>query len=316
MAYTDIIQITAPDSVSSGGTVNVEVLIRNNHTDSVHVYCVGVLGTSQRFIDYQDAWLMSNEAKVFSGSFGMPGENVKINIYTYYEGNDGELYPDTSASKIVSVVGGEEQVEKWWITVAEGNTLSELEASATDSHIHGPFRVVVTANYAPDWVMQSAAWLYNDLRPALNAIGVGLVGVRAEGNKIYIDMHGSPFAIIPIILAIKPVLITLAAILAGVGIVMALSDWKVQQEITKQLAVKLEIAKTTQEVTEAAIAVGFPPEVVATISKAMADLGSTPESGTGKIDWEAYLRWALIGGGVIVGTYFLLPMLVNLKKSK
>ncbi len=311
--YTEIVSLSAPDSISPGGTVNVEVMVRNTYTDNLHIYCVGVLNGGVRFIDYQEAWIMPYEAKVFSGSFTMPGEDASIGVYIYYVGVDGNLYPDTEVTKQIAVVGG--QVEKWWITVAEGNTLSALEATATDTHIHGPFRVVVTANYAPDWVMQSAAWLYNDLRVPLNAIGVGLVGVRAEGNKIYIDMHGSPFAIIPIILAIKPVLITLAAILAGVGIVMALSDWKVQQEITKQLAIKLEIAKTTQEVTEAAMAAGFPPEVVATITKAMADLGSTPESDTGKIDWEAYLRWALIGGGVIVGTYLLLPMVVNLRKK-
>ena len=307
MAYTDIIEITAPDSVSPGGTVNVEVLVRNKYTDNVHIYCVGLLGTSQRFIDYQEAWLMSYEAKVFSGSFVMPSGDDTINIFVYYEGDDGGLHSDTSASKSISVAGGEGQVEKWWITVAEGRTLDEIQVSAANAHAHGPFRMIISTNGAPDWVLQSGAWLFNALQGPLNVIGIGLTNVEVKGSQLYVYMHASPAALIPVIIVI-------GAVLAALGIIMLADHFVVQHEISYQLAVQLDLAKTQAEVATAAIAAGFPPKVVATIAKAMADLGSKPEPDVGKIDWETYLRWALIGGGVILGTYLLLPTIVNLRK--
>ena len=303
--YTEIVSLSAPDSISPGGIVNVEVMVRNNYAYGIHIYCVGVLNTVSRFIDYKEANLMPYEATVFSGSFIMPGYDSSIGVYIYYEGQDGNLYPDAEASKQISVVGG--QVEKWWITVAKGNTLSELEANSTGSHVHGPFRMIISTQGAPSWVLQSGAWLFNALQVPLNAIGVGLTNVQVEGNKIYVYMHGSPFAILPIVGAIGLVLTTLA-------VIWYCHDLVVQQEITKQLAINLETTKTKQEVTNAIIAEGYPAEVVNTLVKAVWDSGYKPTT-DGGIAWETYLRWALIGGGVILGTYLLLPMVVNLRKK-
>jgi hypothetical protein len=101
--YTEIVEIVAPSSAVAGSTVNVEVKIKNRYSASVHIYCVGVLDSQTRFIDWQDAWVSPGQTQSFYGSFIMPSQSVTLNIYSYYEAVDGYLYSDDSKSKAVSV---------------------------------------------------------------------------------------------------------------------------------------------------------------------------------------------------------------------
>lgn len=101
--YTEIVDIVAPSSAAAGSTVNVEVKIKNRYSASVHIYCVAVLDSATRFIDWQDAWVSPGITKSFYGSFVMPNKNVTINAYSYYEAVDGYLYFDDSKSKTVTL---------------------------------------------------------------------------------------------------------------------------------------------------------------------------------------------------------------------
>ena len=101
--YTEIVEIVAPASAVAGSTVNVEVRIKNTWSTNVHIYCVGVLDSQTRFIDWLDAWVSPGQTQSFYGSFTMLSQNVTINAYSYYEGVDGYLYFDDSKSKTVSV---------------------------------------------------------------------------------------------------------------------------------------------------------------------------------------------------------------------
>lgn len=101
--YTQIVSIVAPSSAVAGSTVDVEVKIKNLYSASVHIYCVAVLDSESRFIDWVDVWVAPGYTQSFYGSFTMPSKNVTINAYSYYEGVGGVLYSDDSKSKNVAL---------------------------------------------------------------------------------------------------------------------------------------------------------------------------------------------------------------------
>ena len=94
---------SAPASAPAGSVVSVELRIQNIFSYGFYVYAVGVLGTSDRFIDWQKAWLGAGQAKAFFGSFTMPGIDSIINAYSYYEDAQGQVRFDDSASKVITV---------------------------------------------------------------------------------------------------------------------------------------------------------------------------------------------------------------------
>ena len=100
--YTEIVEIVAPDKAAAGQVVSVEVKIKNTWTSQVHIYCVAVLDSATRFIDWQDAWVAPGQIQSFYGSFIMPS-NVTINGFSYYEAVDGLIYFDDEKSKVVTL---------------------------------------------------------------------------------------------------------------------------------------------------------------------------------------------------------------------
>lgn len=97
--YTDITDLIAPSSASAGDEVSVTVKIKNLYSASVHVYCVGVLDSEERFIDWLDYWIPAGETHSFNGSFVMPSSAVTIHAYSYYEDVDGYLRYDDEEDK-------------------------------------------------------------------------------------------------------------------------------------------------------------------------------------------------------------------------
>ncbi len=101
--YTEIVEIQAPDEGVAGDTVNVAVGIRNTWTDAVHIYCVAVLDSESRFIDWLDAWVDPGETHYFNGSFVMPERDVTINAFSYFQASDGNVYLDDSQARDVKL---------------------------------------------------------------------------------------------------------------------------------------------------------------------------------------------------------------------
>jgi len=101
--YTEIVEIVAPSSAVAGSIVSVEVKVKNRYSTNVHIYCVGVLDSQTRFIDWTDAWVSPGQTQSFYGSFAMPSQNVIINAYSYYEAVDGLIYFDDQKSKAVGL---------------------------------------------------------------------------------------------------------------------------------------------------------------------------------------------------------------------
>ncbi len=102
-AYTEIVEIQAPDEAVAGDTVNVAVGVSNTWTDAVHIYCVAVLDSESRFIDWLDAWVDPGETRYFNGSFVMPEGDVTINVFSYFQASDGNVYLDDSRAKDVKL---------------------------------------------------------------------------------------------------------------------------------------------------------------------------------------------------------------------
>ncbi len=103
--YTEIVEIQAPDEAAAGDLVSVAVGIANIWTAAIHVYCVAVLDSESRFIDWLDAWINPGETHYFNGSFVMPDKDVTINAYSDFEATDGTLQLDDSLSKDVKLLG-------------------------------------------------------------------------------------------------------------------------------------------------------------------------------------------------------------------
>ena len=101
--YTEIVEILAPESAVADSTVNVAVAIKNTWSATIHVYCVAVLDSESRFIDWLDAWVNPGVTHYFNGSFVMPNKDVRINVYSYWEDTDGYVHSDDSMSKDVKL---------------------------------------------------------------------------------------------------------------------------------------------------------------------------------------------------------------------
>ena len=104
-SYINIASVTAPSSANPGETVNVSVVVKNTYSSSITIAIVGVIGDTDRFIDWIYLTLQSGKSSTVSGSFVMPSSDTVINIYPYYYATDGEYHADWDAttSKNISV---------------------------------------------------------------------------------------------------------------------------------------------------------------------------------------------------------------------
>ena len=126
-AYTQIVAVIAvPAQALPGQIVNVYVDIKSIYQATIHTYCVGVLDSENRFIDWLDYWIGPEQTKAFDGQFTMPNHSVVVNIYSYYEAGDGSVVKDDSKSVNVVLVSappptpttGWQQLDYGTITIA------------------------------------------------------------------------------------------------------------------------------------------------------------------------------------------------------
>ena len=101
--YTDVVEIAAPGSAVAGSRVDVAIAIKNKYSASVHVAAIGVYDSEVRFIDWLDYWIPAGATHSFAGSFIMPGRDVTIHAYSYFEGADGSWYYDDESAKDIKL---------------------------------------------------------------------------------------------------------------------------------------------------------------------------------------------------------------------
>lgn len=307
MPYTTI-KIDAPNSAVPEDFVEARVEVFTVEALNLHRLHV--------IIGYEDAegWEKSPvtladvyrpfQYQKFDCMFKMRYCKVCLYVYTYYEtlAELGVWHFDNLKEHLISVAEAPPPPPPppgYWITVAEGDTIAELQANAVGKYIADEFRYVIKTRGAPSWLLKGAAWIVNQLTAPLNAIGVDLEYVGIKDGTIYIYMHGSPV-----------VFSTTALIIACLGCFTIIAVWAykymIQQKLTKQQYYKLKEAEVKADVIEAIK--DLPPEVQDTLLQ-LWEAGIEPEEEG--IDWEKYLKWGLIAGGVILGGSVLIPPLVR-----
>lgn len=312
MPYTTI-KIDAPNSAVPEDFVEATVEVFTVEALNLHRLHV--------IIGYEDAegWEKSPvtladeyrpfQYQKFDCMFKMRYCKVCLYVYTYYEtlAQPGVWHFDSLKEHLISVAAAPPPPPPppgYWITVAEGNTIEELQANAVGKYVGDEFRYVIETRGAPNWLLKGEAWIANQLTAPLNAIGVDLEYVGIKDGTIYIYMHGSPlvFSIPALIAAVLGIFITIAVFFYKL---------KIQQKLTEQQYYKLKEAETKAEVIEAIK--DLPPEVQDTLV-GLWEAGIEPEEEG--IDWEKYLKWGLIGGGVILAGSMLIPPLVRALRGR
>lgn len=99
-SYSEIVEIKAPLIAPPGGTVPVELTIKNTWEGYLHLYAF--VYKDSELVFYQDVWLGAGNTAVFNGQFTMPDKSVTILAELYYEAEDGHQYIDDSKTKAVA----------------------------------------------------------------------------------------------------------------------------------------------------------------------------------------------------------------------
>ncbi|GAI64720.1 unnamed protein product [marine sediment metagenome] len=104
--WTDIVKITAPESASSGQTVNVSVDIKNLLGYAFYIAASALVDGSWVSFTPAKALTQPGASSRFSSSFVMPNKDVTLTITSYFvvEGEWGdEWYPDDQQSVVIAL---------------------------------------------------------------------------------------------------------------------------------------------------------------------------------------------------------------------
>lgn len=104
--WTDIVKITAPESASSGQTVNVSVEIKNLLSYASYIATSALVDGSFIYFTPSKALVQPGASKVFTSSFAMPNKEVTLAVTSYlvFEGEWGdEWYSDDQQSVIIAL---------------------------------------------------------------------------------------------------------------------------------------------------------------------------------------------------------------------
>lgn len=314
LGWVTDLSLSVPPTALPGATVLVRAVVQCFAIGGTEIWTIMVVDGYT--VVSKKEFFSEDETKWYDYALTMPNRPVKITagtfIVNYYTGAwEQDDYEEFTINPREPA-----PAERYWITTAEGKTEAELEADAEGKYIEGSFRLVVEVLGAPSWVLESGAWLFtHDPQAILNlrALGVEIVDYKVRGNTIYVCFQESPHVIQLTILI--PILVAIVLIAIGVWVVKPIL---VQKELTKQLAIDLQIAKVKADaqkaLLEAAARGEISPEMYETILK-MWESGYGPEGEKEGIDWEKYLKWGLIGGGVILVIALIVPRIPKFVKE-
>lgn len=104
--WTDIVKITAPDSASSGQTVDVSVEIKNLLSYAFLITASARVDGSFIYFTPSKEMVQPGRSKTFQSSFIMPGYTVTLAVTSYQvlESEWGDQwYPDDEQSAVISL---------------------------------------------------------------------------------------------------------------------------------------------------------------------------------------------------------------------
>lgn len=310
--FTGIEITSCPSEAALGELVEVEVRTANrsfspyNKLETVVAVKGKKTGTITRFIDEVDI-IAPGDYKFHSGTFEMFNEDVTVMATVLYWDpfyGEGAWRIDATEDKDIGVMAAPPPPPPgYWVTVAEGSSIEELQANAAGKYVGDEFRYVIETRGAPDWLLKGAAWITNHLTAPLNAIGVGLEYVGIKDGTIYIYMHGSPAVF-------STTAIVVACIAAFTIVAVYCYKYMIQQKLTEEQYYKLKEAEVKADVTEAIK--DLPPEVQDTILE-LWEAGVEPEKE--EVVWLKIAKWGAIGLGVILIVPRILELIPKARRA-
>jgi hypothetical protein len=240
---------------------------------------------------------------------------------------EGPLVPDPDGLNPIYVVANPETLPPYitdggWITIAQGATLDEIKNTYPNMEIGPNSRFVIEfKSGTPKWILSSTAWIVNASKGPLNAVGVDLTGASIEGNRIFLNMRGTP---LHVILGVLLGLYCLVLISVYVLKYLAQREITAQHQADQKAAEAKAQADMAQGVEDGIAAItndpDMTPEQKAAAIQLLLENGfyklpvNPTGTGTG-IAWEKYLKYAMIGGGVILGAAVLIPTITKSLKG-
>lgn len=234
---------------------------------------------------------------------------------------------------------------RYWLTVAHGKTPEELEDQIGPYEAADRWRFTISTN-APSTVLKAFLWLSYPqwwvFKQAVKSQGGEVEKIEVVNKEIRIHIRASPLAFLALLVALKPLIILIVGAVTAVLVAFVIRDIIVQKELTEQTYYAYKTAETYEDVInyitspsvwvcqECGYEMYYEPEVCPQCGsvniKREGGLGitdpealelfidafpdSTPE--TDEERWyEKYIRYALIGGGIILGAALIVPQVIR-----
>lgn len=263
-----------------------------------------------------------------------PDFNITEGIYAYDWYRNKLIKTDHIPPEVI-------RQTRYWLTVAHGKTTEELESQLGPYEAADRWRVAIKTNVPSNiltgflWVSYPFVWTF---KQGVAAAGGEVEKLEVIGSEIIIQIHASPFAFAALIPLVKFLVIAISAVL----ITMAVRDILVQKELTEQAYYAYQTAETYEDVVEYITAPSYwvcqecgyvsyseidvCPRCGSVNIKREGGLGITDpaalelfldafpqsEPSTDEPRWyEKYIKYALIGGGIILGAALIAPPVIR-----
>ena len=259
-----------------------------------------------------------------------PDFNIGEGIYAYEWYSNKLIKTDRIPPELV-------RQTRYWLTVARGKTPEELEEQIGPYEAADRWRIVIKTNLPSTvltgffWAMYPFWWAF---KQAVTAAGGEVEKLEVVGSKFRIHIHASPMPFAALIPLLKVLIPAIAAVLVA----MAIRDILVQKELTEQAYYAYKTAETYEDVVEYLTSPSYwicqdcgyvsyseidvcpvcgsvnikrdgglgitDPEALELFIDAFP--GSEPEE-EGEPWYAKYIKYALIGGGVIISAALIIP---------
>jgi hypothetical protein len=271
-----------------------------------YVYAVGdKSGKTWDLIDLYQYFPSGTQVTYTSQTFTMPAESITIHAYNYIWYQNKWVWECHKTQKVEVLP---EEVA-YYLVIAEGKTPEEFKADLEGKEITGKAVLIIETTF-PESFLKTVYWFdypaFLAAKAQFEAQGGKLEKIEIIGSSIYIFIEASPLEAVLIYLIIAAVIA-----IAGAVITKHIRDMVLAVQATKQQALAVELAKTEKEVIEMLIHAGATPEQAAEFAKYWSQGYGVKQVPPEEKWYEKYIKYALIGGGVIAALAIVLPRVIE-----
>jgi hypothetical protein len=312
--YTDL-YLTAPLKVAEGLSFTVSATVTNpalvEQPIYTYVYAVGdKSGKTWDLIDLYQYFPSGTQVTYTSQTFTMPAESITIHAYNYIWYQD-KWVSECHKTQKVEVLPEE---VAYYLIIAEGKTPEEFKADLEGKEITGK-AVLIIDTTLPESFLKTVYWFnypaFLAAKAQFEAQGGKLEKIEIIGSSIYIFIEASPLEAIVVYL-----IIAAFVTIAGIAITKYIRDMVLGIQATKQQALAAESAKTLEELIKLLLAAGATPEQATEFAKYWSQGYGIKQVPPEEKWYEKYIKYALIGGGVIAALAIVLPRVIEAGRAR